>query len=38
MCSADRTVERRNELGGVTGFGTEHKCADYERLVKRVQI
>ncbi|KAF2245314.1 hypothetical protein BU26DRAFT_384158, partial [Trematosphaeria pertusa] len=32
MCVADRTIEKKNEMGGVTGFGTEHKCADYDGL------
>ena len=34
MCQADTTVETKNdELGGVTGFGTEHRCVDWEVLI-----
>ena len=34
MCQADTTVEVKNDaLGGVTGFGTEHRCVDWERLM-----
>lgn len=37
MCVADRTIEKKNEMGGVTGFGTEHKCADYDGLVRTIE-
>ncbi|KAH7316780.1 hypothetical protein B0I35DRAFT_479596 [Stachybotrys elegans] len=34
MCNADLTVELKNEeLGGVTGFGTEHRCVDWPGLL-----
>ena len=34
MCQPDTTVEVLNpELGGVTGFGTEHQCRDWNELV-----
>ena len=33
MCQPDLTVEVKNEeLGGVTGFGTEHQCKDWDGL------
>ena len=33
MCRPDTTVEIKNEeLGGVTGFGTEHQCRDWAQL------
>jgi hypothetical protein len=33
MCRPDLTIEIKNEeLGGVTGFGTEHECRDWEQL------
>ncbi|KAF7864304.1 uncharacterized protein EAF02_010272 [Botrytis sinoallii] len=33
MCRPDLTVEKKNEeLGGVTGFGTEHQCKNWEQL------
>ncbi|KAJ8064634.1 hypothetical protein OCU04_006960 [Sclerotinia nivalis] len=33
MCQPDLTIERKNEeLGGVTGFGTEHQCKNWEQL------
>ena len=35
MCRPDTTVEVKNkELGGVTGFGTEHICRDWTQLVE----
>jgi hypothetical protein len=37
MCASDRTVEVKDALGGVTGFGTTHTCADYGVLVKRIE-
>lgn len=33
MCRPDMTVEVKNEeVGGVTGFGTEHRCRDWGEL------
>jgi hypothetical protein len=37
MCAADRTLEEKDEKGGVSGFGTAHQCVDYEKLVKTVE-
>ena len=35
MCQPDITVELKNEeLGGVTGFGTEHQCKDWGQLMQ----
>lgn len=37
MCTPDLTVETKNkELGGVTGFGTEHECKDWGQLLSWV--
>jgi len=36
MCAADRTLEVKDDKGGVSGFGTVHKCYDYEELVNKV--
>ena len=34
MCNADLTLEVTNKtLGGVTGFGTEHVCMDWDALL-----
>ena len=34
MCQPDLTIERKDEeLGGVTGFGTEHQCIDWQQLL-----
>ncbi|KAF2233441.1 hypothetical protein EV356DRAFT_448274 [Viridothelium virens] len=34
MCQPDLTVElKEKELGGVTGFGTEHQCRDWGELL-----
>ena len=34
MCQPDTTVEVKDEvIGGVTGFGTEHKCRDWDQLI-----
>jgi hypothetical protein len=34
MCQPDLTIELKNdELGGVTGFGTEHQCVDWQQLL-----
>ncbi|KAF1963934.1 hypothetical protein BU23DRAFT_494794, partial [Bimuria novae-zelandiae CBS 107.79] len=38
MCNADLTVETKDtELGGVTGFGTEHRCVDWQGLLEWIQ-
>lgn len=35
MCQPDTTVEVKDETkGGVSGFGTEHQCSDWDQLVK----
>ena len=35
MCQPDLTVEVKDpEVGGVTGFGTEHQCRDWEELMR----
>ena len=35
MCNPDLTVELKDEeLGGVTGFGTMHRCADWSGLLE----
>ena len=37
MCTNDLTVDTKNkELGGVTGFGTEHQCKDWGQLLSWV--
>ena len=34
MCNPDLTLEvKDDELGGVTGFGTEHQCVNWDELV-----
>ena len=34
MCRPDLTIEEKDEeLGGVSGFGTTHKCHDWDQLV-----
>jgi hypothetical protein len=34
MCRPDLTIEVKDEeLGGVTGFGTEHQCRDWQQLL-----
>ena len=34
ICQPDTTVEIKDkEIGGVTGFGTEHQCRDWDQLV-----
>jgi len=34
ICQPDTTIEIKNkDIGGVTGFGTEHQCRDWEQLV-----
>ncbi|KAH8726601.1 hypothetical protein GQ44DRAFT_738756 [Phaeosphaeriaceae sp. PMI808] len=34
MCQPDLTLEvKDDELGGVTGFGTEHQCVNWNQLV-----
>ncbi|KAK1993243.1 hypothetical protein LX36DRAFT_586765, partial [Colletotrichum falcatum] len=35
MCRPDLTIEvKRDDLGGVTGFGTDHVCQDWNGLVE----
>ena len=35
MCQPDTTVEVKDEeLGGVTGFGTTHRCWKWEHLME----
>jgi hypothetical protein len=35
MCQPDTTVEIKNkEIGGVTGFGTEHRCRNWNELIE----
>ncbi|PVH96581.1 hypothetical protein DM02DRAFT_534913 [Periconia macrospinosa] len=36
MCAADRTIEVKDDQGGVSGFGTLHQCADYDDLLDTV--
>lgn len=39
FCRPDTTIELKDEkLGGVTGFGTEHMCVDWENLVDWVSV
>jgi hypothetical protein len=38
MCAADRTLEEKDERGGVSGFGTARQCVDYEKLVETVEL
>lgn len=39
MCNADLTIEVRNDtLEGVTGFGTVHRCVDYQNLLDWVKL
>ncbi|KAF2707642.1 hypothetical protein K504DRAFT_383505, partial [Pleomassaria siparia CBS 279.74] len=37
MCNADRTLEVKDDMGGVSGFGTTHRCYDYRELVRIVE-
>lgn len=38
MCNADLTVELKDaQLGGVTGFGTQHRCTDWQGLLNWIQ-
>lgn len=38
MCRPDLTIEeRKDSLGGVTGFGTVHECQSWEQLVQWVK-
>jgi hypothetical protein len=38
MCNADLTVELKDEyLGGVAGFGTSHRCIDWEGLLEWIK-
>ena len=35
MCHADTTLEAKDEsVNGVTGFGIEHRCKDWNQLVE----
>ena len=35
MCQPDTTVEVKDEaIGSVKGFGTEHRCKDWDRLME----
>jgi hypothetical protein len=36
MCNADRTLEVRDETGGVRGFGTTHQCVDWNELIDKI--
>jgi hypothetical protein len=36
MCHADRTVEEKDDKGGVLGFGTVHKCVDWIELISKI--
>jgi len=33
MCQPDLTIELKDELGGVEGFGTDHRCKDWTQLM-----
>ncbi|KAI0886275.1 uncharacterized protein GGS22DRAFT_199562 [Annulohypoxylon maeteangense] len=38
MCNADLVIELKNEeLGGVTGFGTMHRCVDWPGLLEWIR-
>lgn len=35
MCNPDLTIELKDpEKGGVTGFGTEHQCSNWEKFLE----
>ena len=35
MCQPDLTIEVKDpDIGGVTGFGTQHQCRDWEELIR----
>lgn len=35
MCQPDTTIEVKDkEIGGVTGFGTEHQCREWDQLIE----
>jgi hypothetical protein len=36
-CTPDLTVEVAGKSGGVTGFGSEHQCTDWEGLIEWVE-
>ena len=39
MCQPDTTIEIKNEeLGGVTGFGTQHQCKDWTQLMQWISM
>lgn len=34
MCQTDTTIEVKDkDLGGVTGFSTEHRCRNWDQLI-----
>jgi hydroxylamine reductase (hybrid-cluster protein) len=38
MCQPDLTLELKNEMmGGVAGFGTEHVCTNWGKLMEFVE-
>lgn len=36
MCYSDRTIEQKDDTGGVSGFGVKHQCGDYEKLLELI--
>jgi hypothetical protein len=37
MCNADTTFEIKDEIaGGVHGFGVQHRCKDWNHLIRLV--
>ncbi|KAF2176821.1 hypothetical protein K469DRAFT_605769, partial [Zopfia rhizophila CBS 207.26] len=36
MCNADRTIEVKDDKGGVLGFGTTHHCVDWKELIRKI--
>ena len=36
MCNADRTIEIKDNKGGVLGFGTTHQCVDWQELIHKI--
>ncbi|KAI0197962.1 hypothetical protein F4808DRAFT_437233 [Astrocystis sublimbata] len=37
MCHSDRTIEPKDDTGGVSGFGVMHSCVDYWGLIERIE-
>jgi hypothetical protein len=37
MCNADRTIEVKDDKGGVLGFGTTHKCVDWSKMIRKIE-